>query len=111
LVLALAVRSEEGETEILAVAVTHIAPRSPEDGVELPEAEKRSLGLDDLRSWIVTTEGNAFIWPGPDIRPIPGAAAGQWVYGRISNSLLGRVARSYVAHRKRGIGRIVKRTI
>lgn len=111
LVLALAVRSEEGETEILAVAVTHTAPRSPEDGVELPEAEKRSLGLDELRSWIVTTEGNAFIWPGPDIRPIPGAATGQWVYGQISNSLLGRVARSYVANRKRGIGRIVKRTI
>jgi hypothetical protein len=33
LVLALAVRSDEGETELLVVAVTHAAPRAPEDGI------------------------------------------------------------------------------
>ena len=61
LVLALAVRSDEDETELLVVAVTLMAPRAAEDGIVLPE--KRQLGLDDLPSWIVTTEGNAFIWP------------------------------------------------
>ncbi len=110
--LALAVRSDEGETELWVVAVTHTAPtpRAADDGIELPAAEKRQLGLDDLPSWIVTTEANAFIWPGPDIRPIPGAPPGQMIYGRISDKLLTRVARSFLANRQRGIGRIVERT-
>ena len=108
LVLALAVRSDEDETELLVVAVTLMAPRAAEDGIVLPE--KRQLGLDDLQSWIVTTEANAFIWPGPDICPIPDAPAGQMIYGRISDKLLTRMARSCLTNRRRGIGRLVERT-
>ncbi len=103
-----AVRSDEDETELLVVAVTLMAPRAAEDGIVLPE--KRQLGLDDLQSWIVTTEANAFIWPGPDIRPIPDAPACQMIYGRISDKLLTRMARSYLTNRRRGIGRLVERT-
>ncbi len=33
---------------------------------------KRHLGLDDAPSWIVISERNRFVWPGPDLRPIPG---------------------------------------
>ena len=32
---------------------------------------KKHLGLDRERSWIVVTELNRFIWPGPDVRPTP----------------------------------------
>ena len=110
LVLTPAVRSDEDETELLVVAVTLTAPRAAEDGIELPAAEKRQLGLDDLQSSIVTTEANAFNWHGPDIRPIPDAPAGQMIYGRISAKLLTRVARSYLTNRRRGIGRLVERT-
>lgn len=110
LVLALSVRSDDGETEVLVVAVTHTAPRSLDNGVELPRTEKTELGLDDQPSWIVTTEANTFIWPGPDIRPIPGAPAGQLIYGRVSDKLLSRVARSYLANRQRGTRRLVERT-
>jgi hypothetical protein len=35
--------------------------------VEIPRAVKRRLGLDASPSWIVTSEFNAFLWPGPDI--------------------------------------------
>jgi hypothetical protein len=28
------------------------------------------LGLDAERCWIMVTEINRFIWPGPDLRPI-----------------------------------------
>lgn len=111
IVLALAVNAREGETEILVVAVTHLAPATPEGGVLLPSEEKQRLGLDDLPSWIITTEGNAFIWPGPDIRPIPGPAPGRLIYGRISGPLLRNVARSYLANRQRGIGKLVSRTV
>ncbi len=57
-------------TELLVAPVTHSRPTSGE-GVELPQAIKRRLGLDDARSWIVTTEMNRFVWPGPDVRPAP----------------------------------------
>ncbi|MGZ8287394.1 MAG: hypothetical protein ACXW27_17495 [Allosphingosinicella sp.] len=36
---------------------------------------KKQLGLDGERSWIVVTELNRFIWPGPDIRPVAGTGA------------------------------------
>ncbi|MEO5640859.1 MAG: hypothetical protein ABIQ98_03725 [Sphingomicrobium sp.] len=58
-------------TELLVAPLTHSPPR-PGEGIELPQPIKRSLGLDDARSWIVTTEMNRFIWLGPDIRPVPG---------------------------------------
>lgn len=31
----------------------------------------------------VTTEANAFIWPGPDIRPVPGRTPTTMIYGRV----------------------------
>ena len=33
------------------------------------------LRLDSERSWVVLTEANDFIWPGPDLRPILGGDA------------------------------------
>jgi mRNA-degrading endonuclease toxin of MazEF toxin-antitoxin module len=108
-VLAIAVRSENGETKILVVPITHSPPRRPEDAVPLPPDEAARLGLDQLPSWIVTTEGNAFIWPGPDIRPVPGPA-GRLIQGQISEKLLRLVARSYLANRQQGFARLVPRT-
>lgn len=71
-------------TELLVAPVTHSPPK-PGEGIELPQPIKRTLGLDDARSWIVTTEMNRFVWPGPDIRPAPGAATP--LYGHISATL------------------------
>jgi len=70
-VLALSVVAEAGEPRVLVLAVTHAPPRNPGDAVAFPGALKRSIGLDDRPAWIVTTEGNAFTWPGPDLRPVP----------------------------------------
>jgi hypothetical protein len=41
-------------------------------------ATKQRLRLDAQRSWIITTELNQFIWPGPDLRPTP---SGEYLYG------------------------------
>ena len=68
LVLALAVRTDAGGTRVLVLAVTHTPPRDKLDAVAFPDAEKRRLGLDDVLAWIVVNEGNAFVWPGPDLR-------------------------------------------
>jgi hypothetical protein len=68
-VLALSVKDEDGSTQLLVLAITHTARADPESAVAIPHEVKRRIGLDDVPAWIVTTEANAFVWPGPDIRP------------------------------------------
>ncbi|HLZ84701.1 MAG TPA: growth inhibitor PemK, partial [Caulobacteraceae bacterium] len=62
-----------GDTRVLVLPVTHTAPTHAGVAVEIPTAVKRRLGLDSARSWIVLSEWNEFIWPGPDLRPMQGA--------------------------------------
>lgn len=64
----------DGDTPLVRVLpITHAAPRDPADALELPPAVKRRLGLDSDRSWVMLTEANDFVWPGPDLRPaVPG---------------------------------------
>ena len=91
-VVVLAVRQEEGRRQggerIVTVApITHTPPRNVQDATELPAATKRRLGLDDDRSWIVATELNRFLWPGLDLRPIPGKP-GAFAYGSLPRQLM-----------------------
>lgn len=58
------------DTVVMVAPITHSPPRMSGTAVELPDATKRRLGLDDQRSWVVVSEVNRFIWPGPDIRPV-----------------------------------------
>ena len=59
-----------GTTPLVRVLpITHVPPQKPEDALEIPALVKQRLGLDDARSWIVLTEANDFVWPGPDLRP------------------------------------------
>jgi hypothetical protein len=58
--------------EIVVAPVTHSPPERSGDGIEIPPKVKRVLGLDQGRSWIVTTELNRFLWRGPDVRTAPG---------------------------------------
>jgi hypothetical protein len=72
--------NEYGETEVFIAPITHTPPRDLERAMRLPPATKARLGLDDQDSWVVTTEVNRFIWPGPDLRPLPG---GDLSYGHL----------------------------
>jgi hypothetical protein len=57
-----------GAREIVTVVpVTHLPPRDSADAVEIPAVLKTHLGLDDLPSWVIVTETNNFLWPGPDL--------------------------------------------
>lgn len=73
--------------------VTHAPPELPERAMEIPAATKRRLRLDDERSWIITTEVNRFIWPGPDLRTVPD---GGYSYGLLP----GAMARDQIAQIK-----------
>jgi mRNA-degrading endonuclease toxin of MazEF toxin-antitoxin module len=110
LVLALSVHEADGKTEVLVVAITHTSPANPSDAVPLPREIKSRIGLDEAPAWVVTTEANAFFWPGPDLRPVPGRHPATVTYGYVTPRFLKRVATSYLANRTRQRRRLVRRT-
>jgi hypothetical protein len=79
--------NEDGETVVTVLPITHSPPRPADDAVELPFTTKQRLGLDDTRSWVIVTEMNRFIWPGPDLRPIQPAETGRFDYGLLPPGL------------------------
>ena len=94
--------------EIIVAPVTHSPPERPGDAVEIPFKVKRVLGLDQERSWIVTTELNRFLWPGPDIRTAPGRdtplydALPEVLFDTLRAALAGHVAAGRLKVTKRG---------
>lgn len=73
----------EGHEIVTVVPVTHTPPTEPADAIEIPPALKAHLGLDDLPSWIVVTETNDFLWPGPDLRPVSRNQPNRFDYGML----------------------------
>jgi hypothetical protein len=73
----------EGREVVTVVPITHTPPTDPADAIEIPPALKAHLGLDGLPSWIVVTETNDFLWPGPDLRPRRGVKPSRFDYGML----------------------------
>ena len=91
----------EGEHPIVRVLpVTHAPPVDPADALEIPPLTKERLSLDSERSWVVLTEANDFIWPGPDLRPLPGGDASTVAYGFLPPGFM-KVLRERMEHRRR----------
>lgn len=106
----LAMADEAGEQRVIVVPITHARPRDLADAIELPPATKRRLGLDDDQSWIVITEANRFLWPGPDLRPRAGAGAESVALGFLPPSLLRQVRERFLALAKSQRANVVTRT-
>jgi hypothetical protein len=70
----------------------------PEFAIEIPPATKRRLGLDAEGSWLITTELNRFIWPGPDIRALP---SGEYSHGYLPGRLLQAALDQVRAHSRK----------
>jgi hypothetical protein len=97
----------EGREVVTVVPVTHTPPSDPLDAVEIPPALKTHLGLDELPSWIMITETNDFLWPGPDLRPIPGTRPPRFDYGMLPPRFFAHVRdRILQAYRRRNLSRI-----
>ncbi len=71
-VIVLAAKDHEGDTIVIVAPITHSAPSSPADAIEIPAATKARLGLNSERSWVVVSEVNRIVWPGPDLAPVLG---------------------------------------
>jgi hypothetical protein len=97
----------EGREIITVVPVTHAPPRNPQDAIEIPATLKAYLGMDDQPSWIMLTETNDFLWPGPDLRPIPGSSPPRYDFGMLPPRLYAHVReRVLQASRDRRLVRI-----
>ncbi len=95
-----------GREVITVVPVTHSPPQDPADAVEIPATLKAYLGLDAARSWIVVTETNDFLWPGPDLRPIAGSG-GVFHYGMLPPRFFAHLRdRIMGANRRRRIAQV-----
>jgi hypothetical protein len=107
-VIILAVEEAVGGGLLVTVApITHSMPADPASAVEISVATKQRLRLDAERSWIMVSEGNRFVWPGPDLRPID---KGRFDYGFLPPKLFQQVQQGFVAYAARKQAKIVKRT-
>ncbi len=97
----------EAHEIVTVVPVTHTPPSDAADAIEIPAALKAHLGLDDQPSWIVVTETNDFLWPGPDLQPVPGTAPSRFDYGMLPPRFFAHVRdRLLQAHRHRKLDRV-----
>jgi len=69
------------QRRVIVAPITHSRPVDPRDAIELPPATCRRIGLDDQPQWVLAAEVNAFLWPGPDLRPLLGQGAQSVVIG------------------------------
>jgi hypothetical protein len=105
--IVLVARDEDGEQRIQVVPVTHSPPADPSTAVEIPAAVKARLRLDSARSWVVVTELNEFIWPGPDLRPLISGDLASAAYGFLPPALFRVIRDRYLAlHAARRLKRV-----
>lgn len=102
--IVMAVTDDEGEAQVLVLPITHSPPYDDADAIEIPFATKQRLCLDGERSWIVISEANEFIWPGPDLRPAPGGD-GSVVYGVLPPRFFAHVRDRFLTRRARRVPR------
>ncbi|MGO9134220.1 MAG: hypothetical protein ACLP8A_09270 [Methylovirgula sp.] len=88
---------DQGNTRVLVLPITHRPPDNPSLAVEIPAKVKQRLQLDDARSWIMLSEWNEFIWPGPDLRRLPGTDASTVAYGILPPGLFASIRDRFLA--------------
>ena len=99
----------DGKLEILVLPITHTLPKLAEMAVEIPAAVRKRLGLDDEESWVIISEWNQFVWPGPDLRPSrPENRTPD--FGMLPPGLFNSIRQRFLILAKAGRARRVRRT-
>lgn len=108
--IVVAIDGEDGDKTVYVLPITHAQPPDPADAVELPPTTKLRLGLDSERSWVVVSEGNSFIWPGPDLRSRPGQGPESVAYGMLPPAIFNVVKQRFFTRVQARRAGVVKRT-
>jgi hypothetical protein len=106
----LALTGAADAVEVVVVPITSRAPVGEADGVEIPPATRRRLGLQEAPCWIVLTEVNRFAWPGPDLRPVETGAGMAWSHGLLPARLFEQVRDAIIGRARARRLRAVTRT-
>lgn len=93
-------RDADGGTTVIVAPITHAAPNDLTASIPIPSSTCRDLGLDAGDHWLRLDELNRFVWPGYDLRTIPGQA-GAYAYGMLPKALFDRL-REGILGRQRG---------
>lgn len=101
---------DAGDPMVTVLPISHTPPMDPELAVEVPPPVKRRLRLDDDRSWVVLTEANRFVWPGPDLRPLAAGDPTSVAYGLLPYALFEQIRLKFLAALKSRKARAVPRT-
>jgi len=100
--IVLAVGAKDHAVKMVTVApITHTPPRDPALAIEIPPRVKLHLGLDAERSWIVLDEFNEFVWPGFDLRSVPGKPS-CYDYGFLPPALFAKIVERILELRRSG---------
>ena len=91
----------DGTRRVTVVPITHSRPFDPSSAIELPTVTRTRLGLDNEKAWIVLSEGNEFIWPGPDLRPVPVSDPSTIAYGFVPPGFFAVVRERFLALARR----------
>ena len=106
-----AVRTEDVEAvRVLVLPITHRPPEDARFAVEIPAIVKRRLRLDGAQSWVVISEWNDFIWPGPDLRRLPDGAKSTVAYGMLPPKLFALIRDRFLTLANAGAAARVRRT-
>jgi hypothetical protein len=108
--IVMALVDEDGDKEVLVLPITHSPPANPADAIEIPTLTKSRLALDGERSWIMITEANEFVWPGPDLRPVPGRDTSTIAYGPLPPRFFAHVRDKFLERDLREKSGRVRRT-
>src|SRR6266700_6308739 len=92
-------RTRDRATVVTVLPITHRAPDEPTAAVEVPPAIKQLLGVDLERSWVVVKEGNEFVWPGYDLRTVPGNPT-RYDYGFLPPRFFNQLLKAFGAWHK-----------
>ena len=94
--------ADDGISTVVA-PITHSLPSAPDASLEIPANVARDIGLDDRPHWIRLDELNRFIWPGFDLRPIPGRD--EVAYGLLPRALFERLRSAILERQRQGSAR------
>ncbi len=100
----------DGE-EVVVAPITTLAPEPGAPAIEVPPRVRAHLGLDAEKSWISIATLNRFVWPGPDVRPVPGRNPSNALYGFIPQKLLDAAKTTAIAELTKLVpGLVLRRT-
>lgn len=101
----------DGQNEVVVLPITSSLPAEPTAAVLIPVATRTRLGLQPEPCWVVVSEYNRFVWPGPDLRPVDrGAGEFSFSYGLLPHKLMAEVREALRRWRAERAVHAVRRT-